>query len=252
MHYQSLGGLVMTRPGFALRLLVGFVLAAVCWSGMPAATTFASFGRVPECTVDNILTPRRAYADWARTMLDTALKLPRRYVPPNLVSVDEAGVAGEGRIRARVIDALRLLRLAAREAGNPIEVTSAYRSYERQELLWQISIDEFGRRITRRTLARPGHSEHQLGTALDFKAKGGSSPWLYQDWAHTRTGKWMKANAWKFGFVMSYPKGERAFSCYSYEPWHYRYFGRRTAALIHESGLTSRQWLWRHGYGVVE
>ena len=49
---------------------------------------------------------------------------------------------------------------------------------------------------------------------------------------------------------MSYPKGTSAVSCYSYEPWHYRYVGRATAAAVHEAGVTLREWLWSQGYGV--
>jgi D-alanyl-D-alanine carboxypeptidase len=50
---------------------------------------------------------------------------------------------------------------------------------------------------------------------------------------------------------MSYPDGTTDITCYQYEPWHYRYFGRTVAALIHNSGLTVREWLWNQGYGVA-
>lgn len=94
------------------------------------------------------------------------------------------------------------------------------------------------------TSARAGHSEHQLGTAIDFRSSGGSAPWNYTDWGTTAAGRWLAANAWVYGFVMSYPKGAQALTCYSYEPWHYRYVGRGVAKKIHDSKLTSRQWLW--------
>jgi zinc D-Ala-D-Ala carboxypeptidase len=55
----------------------------------------------------------------------------------------------------------------------------------------------------------------------------------------------MASNAWKYGFVMSYPNGKQALSCYSYEPWHYRYVGRAVAKSVHDSSLTYRVWLWR-------
>jgi D-alanyl-D-alanine carboxypeptidase len=55
----------------------------------------------------------------------------------------------------------------------------------------------------------------------------------------------MAANAWRYGFVMSYPRGREDVTCYLYEPWHYRYFGRALAARIHASGLTPREFLWR-------
>ena len=54
----------------------------------------------------------------------------------------------------------------------------------------------------------------------------------------------MARNAWRYGFIMSYPPDSRRTTCYEYEPWHFRYFGRRTATAIHDSGLTSREFLW--------
>ena len=55
----------------------------------------------------------------------------------------------------------------------------------------------------------------------------------------------MQRNAWKFGWVLSYPKGKRKTVCYGYEPWHWRYVGREQAKAIHDSGLPVRKFLWR-------
>ena len=93
--------------------------------------------------------------------------------------------------------------------------------------------------------ARAGHSEHQLGTTLDLRSYGGSAPWNYKDWGTTKAGAWLKANAWKYGFVMTYPKGKTSVTCYQYEPWHYRYVGRDTARKVRASGLTLREYLWK-------
>lgn len=100
-----------------------------------------------------------------------------------------------------------------------------------------------------RTSARPGHSEHQLGTTVDVTSAGGAPPWNYSDWAATPAGAWMAANAWRYGFVMSYPRGSFATVCYDYEPWHYRYVGRDVAARMVAGGLTLREWLWLNGSG---
>ncbi len=54
----------------------------------------------------------------------------------------------------------------------------------------------------------------------------------------------MKAHAWEYGWLMSYPKVSLATTCYDFEPWHFRYVGRNLAALIHASGLTTREYLW--------
>ena len=97
-------------------------------------------------------------------------------------------------------------------------------------------------------VARPGHSEHHLGTAIDFASPDDTrATWNYEDWATTPAGAWLRDNAWRFGFVMSYPKGEESTTCYQYEPWHYRYVGRDAAARIRESSLTLREFLW-HEY----
>jgi len=61
----------------------------------------------------------------------------------------------------------------------------------------------------------------------------------------TPAGAWMAEHAWEFGFVMSYPRGSFAQTCYDYESWHYRYVGRALAADIRASGLTPREFLWR-------
>ena len=93
--------------------------------------------------------------------------------------------------------------------------------------------------------ARPGHSEHQLGTAIDFRsADDPTPPWELDDFADTAAGGWLHDHAWEYGFVLSYPKGEAAETCYAYEPWHYRYVGRDVAAAIHASGETPRRYLW--------
>jgi D-alanyl-D-alanine carboxypeptidase len=245
----SVEGFAVYRNRFSTAL-VALLVGAAMVGALPSTSAAASVPPLPPCVYDDVLTARRAYTDWTRTLLDTRLKVGRYYAPKRLVSTHEAGIAGAGLVRPLVIDDLRALRLAARAAGNPIEVTSAYRSFAKQEWLFEYWADTDGMRKALVTSARPGHSEHQLGTALDFKSKHGRDPWLVDDWATSRAGAWMKKNGWKFGFVMSYPKGKRSVTCYSYEPWHYRYFGRDVARAIHESGLTARQWLWAKGFGV--
>jgi D-alanyl-D-alanine carboxypeptidase len=145
-----------------------------------------------------------------------------------------------------VIDDLAAMTKAAAAAGTPIAVQSAYRSYATQVTTFQywVNLDGYARALL--YSARPGHSEHQLGVAIDFKSAAGGPPWSGSDWALSPAGSWMKANAWQYGFILSYPKGERSKTCYDYEAWHYRYVGREEAAAIHASGLTTREYLWRH------
>jgi zinc D-Ala-D-Ala carboxypeptidase len=104
-----------------------------------------------------------------------------------------------------------------------------------------------GAAAARRASARPGHSEHQLGTTLDLGTDA-AAPWT-MDFAATGTGRWLAAHAVDFGFVVSYPEGPSDATCYDAEPWHVRWVGRDRAAAVTMSRLTLREWLWRHPGG---
>ncbi len=226
---------------------VQFAGAAVILA--PATAVYAA-GPLPDCRYDNIRTPRHAYTQWDQSLLDPIFTLPRAYSPDDLVGVGSANLSGGGRVRRVALDDLRAMARAAADAGKPIAVESAFRSYATQRSLFNGYVRRSGFSAAALVSARPGHSEHQLGTTIDFKSRGGPAPWNVRDWASTGAGNWMKNNAWQYGWIMSYPKGKSpGTTCYRYEPWHYRYFGRDVARQIHESGLTSREWLWREGYG---
>jgi D-alanyl-D-alanine carboxypeptidase len=202
-------------------------------------------GPLPACRYDDYLTTPRGYEDWRVTLVDTILRVGTGYTPPDLVPVSVAGIAGSGQVREVVIDDLREMAEAAEAAGNGIAVHSAYRSYATQKQVFESWVDRFGYDRALELSARPGHSEHQLGLGIDFRSEPGGSP-FNGDWGTTPAGRWMKAHAWKHGFILSYPKGAMKTVCYDYEPWHYRYVGRNLAAAIHESGLTVREYLWSH------
>ncbi|HEX2194823.1 MAG TPA: M15 family metallopeptidase [Candidatus Limnocylindria bacterium] len=234
------------------RALAGalFLAAAFVAVPLPHAAPAEAVGPLPKCRIDDILTVPRGYHDWSVTLVDWLLRVPRNYVPPDLVPVSEAGIAGPGLIREVAIDDLRALAQAAAANGTPIEVNSPYRSYREQVASFNgwVAVDGYEDAMT--YSQRPGHSEHQLGLAIDFQALGGPSA-LDGDWYTTPTGRWMFDNAWRYGWVLSYPRGEggalfsRA-TCFHYEPWHYRYLGREIARKVHRSGLTIREYLWKH------
>jgi D-alanyl-D-alanine carboxypeptidase len=199
---------------------------------------------LPACTYADVLTRPWTPATGDRALVDTELRLPRAYAPSDLVSVTRAGLTGRGQVRRSAINDLTAMARAARAAGARLAVQSAYRSYATQVATFNhwVSVDGYSR--ARRASARPGHSEHQLGTAIDFKSYGGGAPWSSADWGRTKAGTWLRTNAWEYGFVMSYPKAKRSLTCYTYEPWHFRYVGRAVAKSIHDSGETLREWLW--------
>ncbi len=199
---------------------------------------------LPACRYDDLATTHTDYADWQTTLLDTLYKVPDAYIPPDLVSAAQAGLSDTFKVRSLLVDDLKALVEAAKTAGVPVELQSAYRSYDYQTRTFEYWVAREGQDAALTSSARAGHSEHQLGTALDFRSAGGPAPWDLDDWATTPAGAWLQANAWRYGFVMSYPRGKRDLTCYIYEPWHYRYVGRDVAREVKESGLTLREWLW--------
>jgi D-alanyl-D-alanine carboxypeptidase len=202
---------------------------------------------VPPCAVGDRPAEDADYDDWARTILDTSYRLPSSYQPPDLEPVEEAGFPEENLlIRSFVLDDLRSLRDAAEDAGHPIGLVAAYRSYWEQKDLFDRRSENEGEDAANKT-ARPGHSEHQLGTTIDVKPQGAED--VTQVFGSTPTGRWLLENAPRFGFVQSYPAGLHDVTCYAYEPWHFRYLGRARAAQEEASSLTLREFLWREDRG---
>ncbi len=198
---------------------------------------------LPECAFGDLPAARSGYRQWATTFVDTTYGLSRTYVPPDLVPASGAGFSHVFQVRSVVLADLDALRRGAEAAGSPIELEAAYRSYEQQASLFAERASEFGGKAARVKTARPGHSEHQLGTTVDFKSAGDADVDIF--WEGTPAGAWVAKNAWRYGFVQSYPKAKEDVTCYAFEPWHYRYVGRPLAGKVHESGLSLREYLWR-------
>jgi D-alanyl-D-alanine carboxypeptidase len=170
-------------------------------------------------------------------LIDRTHGLPRAWTPSDLVSLDGRGflVARKGlRLRKAAAAHLQAMAEDARRSGVTLVVASAYRSATYQENLFFRSVKKEGEKVTNRSLAWPGHSEHQLGTAVDFGPIG-------VGFASTPAGKWLASRAWEFGFILSYPLGSEAETGYMFEPWHYRYVGRSAAELIYSFFGGSRQ-----------
>ena len=90
--------------------------------------------------------------------------------------------------------------------------------------------------------AVPGQSEHQTGLCIDF-ATNEEEP-LTEAFEYTAAFEWLSKNAYKFGFILRYPKGKEAITGYTYEPWHYRFVGREAATDIYVGNMTLEQYLY--------
>ena len=202
-------------------LLFGVVLA----TGV-VSTASAASGDLPACSVADTLTKHRTLADWRRSILDSRYRLSSAYKPSDLRSTSAAGLNGGFKVRKGVIADLKAMAASARKAGARFAVQSAYRSYTTQKSTFAYWVRVHGYSVALTESARAGHSEHQLGTTLDLRTYGGGAPWDAKDWGRSKVGTWLRLNAWRFGFVVSYPKDKTDVTCYTYEPWHVRYVGR--------------------------
>jgi zinc D-Ala-D-Ala carboxypeptidase len=149
------------------------------------------------------------------------------YEPQDLVVLKSANYDNTAGIQLREIAAVALeeMAVAARKDGVKLNVSSAYRSRSYQANLYDRYVKSMGQEATDRVSARPGYSQHQLGLIVDFYPVANS-------FAKSPEGIWVKANASKFGWSLSYPEGLENLTGYSWESWHYRYVGRELAEFI--------------------
>ena len=132
--------------------------------------------------------------------------------------------------------ALKQLQQAASTAGHNIPLISGFRSYSRQQTLYNNYVARDGQALADTYSARPGHSEHQTGLAFDVGK-------LDDNYGSTPAGIWLKENCHKYGFIIRYPKGKESITGYQYEPWHIRYVGVEHATKIMNQNITLEEYL---------
>lgn len=175
--------------------------------------------------------------------LSKETQLPSDCWPGDLVSLPaEVSWGGEQLMRAEAADAFIELVDAAAAEGHALFTRSTFRSYQEQVTTYQYWVSVYGREEADRTSARPGHSEHQLGTTADLTSASVGYE-LAQSFGDTPEGAWVRENAWKYGFVISYPAGKEQLTGYDYEPWHVRYVGKSVAEQVKGSGMTLTEFL---------
>jgi D-alanyl-D-alanine carboxypeptidase len=143
-------------------------------------------------------------------------------------------------MRSEAAAAFNALMADAHAQGHALQAFSGFRSYSLQVSLFWSYVDQYGLEEANRFSARPGHSEHQLGTTMDVSLVGVG---LEEEFGLTPAGQWLAANAARYGFVISYPQGGEPITGYVWEPWHIRWLGVNTASAVAESGLSLTEWL---------
>ncbi len=156
--------------------------------------------------------------------------LNEHYVPESLATVTPGLVFEESRknrIHTKVLPYLEEMIKEAEKNETPVRVVSSYRSFAEQSSLKGRYLVTYGSGANKFS-ADQGYSEHQLGTTVDLTTvKLGAN---FTSFADTEAFKWMQENAYKYGFILSYPAGN---TYYQYEPWHWRFVGKKLALRLH-------------------
>ncbi len=130
-----------------------------------------------------------------------------------------------------------LINAAASEKGYNLFAIDTFVSYYTQKSYYDNQVWTYGHDAAEARIARPGHSEHQTGLAIDIN-------WTDESFGNTDEGKWLSDNCWKYGFIMRFPKGKEVETGFGYQPWHIRYVGKDLAEKLYNGG----DWLTMEGY----
>lgn len=139
-------------------------------------------------------------------------------------------------VNKEALSALKQMQADASAIGLDLSLISGYRSYSRQEQIYNNYVKEDGKEKANTYSAKPGYSEHQTGLAFDVGQ-------LKNSFKNTPSGKWLAQNAHLYGFIIRYPEGKSSITGYIYEPWHIRYLGIEIATKVKESNLSLEEYL---------
>ncbi|GGM46387.1 cell wall-binding repeat-containing protein [Microbacterium saperdae] len=158
---------------------------------------------------------------------------PRTHVPTGLYKPKIPNVNGQP-VKWETGQQLEKMSAAAKGAGYSLYLLSGYRSYSLQQTVYTGYVNRNGRAYADKYSARPGHSEHQTGMAVDIYASGYCEGECF---GGTAPGRWLRANAHKYGFILRYDQGMQHITGYAYEPWHFRYVGIPVATDMRTKGI---------------
>ncbi|MBQ8132214.1 MAG: M15 family metallopeptidase [Bacilli bacterium] len=164
--------------------------------------------------------------------------LTRDYVPNNLESLPLSYARSGMKLVSVAKDAYVKMAKAAEKEKMKLVATSSYRDYEYQETIYNRYVKSDGKEAADTYSGRPGFSEHQTGLAIDLY----NGKKLYTEFESTKEFSWMQDNAYKYGFILRFPKDKENITGYEYESWHYRYVGEDIAKYIHDNDITFEEY----------
>lgn len=157
---------------------------------------------------------------------------------PDDFKIETAEVEDGYVVDERICDALKEMLADCRAAGYSPKIISTFRTREDQQYLYD-------RTANKSDTAIPGHSEHECGLAadiIDASSAGWSDP-LIDKQESTPAQKWLMQHCQDYGFILRYPKDKEKITAIIYEPWHYRYVGKKHAKEIMKRGICLEEYI---------
>ena len=162
----------------------------------------------------------------------------KNYIPQNLEEINTQYARDGMKLVNYAKEAFEKLAKDAKKEDLSIIAMSTYRSYNYQVNLYNRYVKEDGKEAADTYSGRPGFSEHQSGLAVDvYNGKED-----YTNFENTKEFEWMQENAYKYGFILRFPKDKTKQTGYEYESWHYRYVGIEIATYIHKHNLSFEEY----------
>jgi D-alanyl-D-alanine carboxypeptidase len=191
--------------------------------------------------------PKVNINDWNLVLVNSDHKFT---VPVNLELIE-----GSFSVDRRIVEPTLKMFADARAQGFNIQIISSFRTEAEQQAILNQKIAQFeslgedensAQKHALARIARPNFSEHHTGLALDI-IDGNFSSNLTEFVENTPGLQWLKQNCYHYGFILRYPKGKEKITKYIYEPWHFRYVGKKGAKYIFDHDLTLEEFheLWR-------
>ena len=165
-------------------------------------------------------------------------RLSSSYIPNDLELINESYSLKDKYLRHDARISFEEMSKQAKKEGYNIIAVSTYRSYDYQEKLYNHYVEKKGINYADMASARAGHSEHQTGLAVDVA----DMSYAYDNFENTKEFKWMQKNSYKYGFILRYPKAKFHITGFKYEPWHYRYVGKKIAECIYVHNVTLEEY----------
>lgn len=170
-----------------------------------------------------------------RMLVNKFYHLDEKYLPNDIVSVSNKYAYEGNRLRKDAYDAFVDMWNAAMDNNIKLIINSSYREYEKQSNIYEDYKNWYGQTKADKQAARPGYSEHQTGLVVDVFSSDNQLTGTFVD---SEGYKWLKENAYKYGYIERYPDGKEYLTGYEFESWHWRYVGKDVAKVIQDENIT--------------